>query len=437
MLRKRINLKTISFSVILLSCLVFSPFVSQATTQTGNGYTVNGQINPVGGVISGGNYSSYSGGNPVAGTITGNNGYTISGSGYNIAVEEEEDNSSGGGGGGGGKVKKCPVGTTGKYPNCVGTATGLPVVNPNQLSCQENLELGSPIRYGSVYINNPNDVKIVEKFLNTFEGENLAVNGIYELVDYIAIVKWQEKYTDEILKPWGITKGTGYVFKTTLAHMKRRQLELCAGMPAVPNAIMCTEELKIAKPVRYGFQYINNPVDVRIVERFLNTFEAANLPINGIYEKADYDAVIRWQEKYSDNVLKPWGITAGTGYVFTTSIEQMKRQQVALCASTILPVAVTPVIPGASTGAGSCPYFQGDYAVGSSGEQVVRIQRFLNSQVGAALPETGYFGTATQAAVSQFQKANTSEILGFWGLSLPTGNWYQKTREFANKLVGC
>ncbi|MCK4918998.1 MAG: DUF5011 domain-containing protein [Candidatus Pacebacteria bacterium] len=63
--------------------------------------------------------------------------------------------------------------------------------------------------------NNPVEVKKLETFLNVFEGENLAVNGIYEQVDFDAVSRFQEKYLDLVLSPWSHNSSTGYVYITT------------------------------------------------------------------------------------------------------------------------------------------------------------------------------------------------------------------------------
>lgn len=68
--------------------------------------------------------------------------------------------------------------------------------------------------------NNPEQVKLLEEFLNAFENSGLEVNGIYEQKDFNAVVKWQEKYADDILTPWGLKKGTGYVYTRSLAKIK-------------------------------------------------------------------------------------------------------------------------------------------------------------------------------------------------------------------------
>jgi hypothetical protein len=75
------------------------------------------------------------------------------------------------------------------------------------------------IKFGSR--NNPEEVKLLEQFLNLFMGFDLPVNGIYEQADRQAIIAFQEKYTEDILAPWKLKKGTGYVYTKTLAKIKQ------------------------------------------------------------------------------------------------------------------------------------------------------------------------------------------------------------------------
>ena len=64
--------------------------------------------------------------------------------------------------------------------------------------------------------NNTNDVSKLQYFLQTVEGENgVTVNGVYDEVTQAALKRFQEKYGDEILEPWGIEEATGYVYYTT------------------------------------------------------------------------------------------------------------------------------------------------------------------------------------------------------------------------------
>jgi len=63
--------------------------------------------------------------------------------------------------------------------------------------------------------NNPIEVKKLEWFLNEFEEENLAINGIYEQADFDAVSRFQKRYLEDVLSPWSHTEATGYVYITT------------------------------------------------------------------------------------------------------------------------------------------------------------------------------------------------------------------------------
>lgn len=83
-------------------------------------------------------------------------------------------------------------------------------------------------------------------------------------------------------------------------------------------------------PCNYLLEYIklganNNPEEVRKLEVFLNQFEGENLIVNGIYEKADFDAVSRFQEKYMADILSPWKHNEATGYVYITTKKQINE----------------------------------------------------------------------------------------------------------------
>ncbi|MEN9338651.1 MAG: hypothetical protein RI945_376 [Candidatus Parcubacteria bacterium] len=70
-------------------------------------------------------------------------------------------------------------------------------------------------------------------------------------------------------------------------------------------------------------------------------------------------------------------------------------------------------------------------------EEVKIWQAFLNKEVDAKLPITGYYGKLTFAAVKAFQTKYTDEILKPWGLKKATGYTYKSTRYKANKILGC
>lgn len=87
--------------------------------------------------------------------------------------------------------------------------------------------------------------------------------------------------------------------------------------------------------------------------------------------------------------------------------------------------------------------FTRDLAVGATGNDVMDLQKFLNSVpgvqvaasgVGSAGMETSYFGTLTAQAVSAFQVKYSSEILAPLGLTSGTGYFGASSRAKARDL---
>ena len=98
-----------------------------------------------------------------------------------------------------------------------------------------------------------------------------------------------------------------------------------------------------------------------------------------------------------------------------------------------------PTSGGSGSGAGaSCPYtFTQDLTMGSTGPEVLNLQKFLNmdpdtavasSGVGSPGNETSYFGQLTKSAVIKFQNKYASEVLAPVGLSQGTGYWGPSSR---------
>ena len=84
-----------------------------------------------------------------------------------------------------------------------------------------------------------------------------------------------------------------------------------------------------------------------------------------------------------------------------------------------------------------CPVFTTYWEVGDSGSGVGQIQAFLAEQGFFNYRITSFYGPITDKAVRDFQNNYSSEVLTPWGLTSPTGRWYQSTRHKANELVGC
>lgn len=155
-------------------------------------------------------------------TIT--NGESIEvGSGDNVTCtftntkEESETPQSqtpnGGGGGGNGPIAgSFGVVTGGGLVLGASTST----VPGNAAMCSDVL-LTQYMRRGRA--NNPEQVRLLQTFLNGELNSNLPVTGFFGLLTENAVKAFQTKHAADILTPWGLTEPTGFVYKTTLRRI--------------------------------------------------------------------------------------------------------------------------------------------------------------------------------------------------------------------------
>ncbi len=118
-----------------------------------------------------------------------------------------------GGGGGGGR----------SGGPCIGfgcsTATTITTVIPTVNFCPASDFLVSYLRKGSQ--NDPNEVRKLQWFLNTYEGTNLEISGFFDDATEQAVMLLQTRHADEILAPWNIAEPTGIVYITTSSYINR------------------------------------------------------------------------------------------------------------------------------------------------------------------------------------------------------------------------
>ncbi len=89
--------------------------------------------------------------------------------------------------------------------------TGGEVLGAQTAECVEYLL--SYIKPGSN--NDAVEVAKLQAFLNTFEGNALAVSGDYDSSTIAAVHAFQHKYAQDILTPWALKGSTGWVYYTT------------------------------------------------------------------------------------------------------------------------------------------------------------------------------------------------------------------------------
>ena len=94
-------------------------------------------------------------------------------------------------------------------------------------------------------------------------------------------------------------------------------------------------------------------------------------------------------------------------------------------------------------GSSNCSTWSKNLYIGSKGEDVRRLQQFLNtdggtrvasSGIGSPGNETSYYGSLTANGVKRFQEKYAQQILAPLGLTNGTGYFYNSTRTQANKL---
>jgi lysophospholipase L1-like esterase len=92
--------------------------------------------------------------------------------------------------------------------------TNLPFINPFTKYLQYK-QTNADIKRLQIFLNSDPDTKIAD----TGAGSPGKETNYFGLLTKKAVIKFQEKYTKDILTPWGFAKGTGYVGKTTLAKI--------------------------------------------------------------------------------------------------------------------------------------------------------------------------------------------------------------------------
>lgn len=165
--------------------------------------------------------------------------------------------------------------------------------------------------------NSPDAVRKLKEFLNEYEGENLDVNNsTYDQAAFDAVIRFQEKYAETILSPWGLTRGTGYVYHTTIRQIN---IIVCAT-PVIENG--CDQYL--TQFIHSGGN--NDPEEVKKLQIFLWHYEGfTEVEVSGNFDWNTYLAVVAFQERYADEILQPWGMSKGSGWVYITTLKKINE----------------------------------------------------------------------------------------------------------------
>ncbi len=194
-----------------------------------------------------------------------------------------------------------------------------------------------------------------------------------------------------------------------------------------------------------NLQFGSRGEDVRNLQKLLNKDARTRVAVIGagspgnetsMFGYATQAVVIKFQNLYKQEVLTPVGLSTGNGFVGSLT----RAKLTALCTGIALQSQPTT---NSSSAQLACIPFTQTLRLGSTGQQVLRLQKMLNSNsqtqvaiTGAGSPgqETAYFGSATQIAVVKFQNLYKQEILTPLGLLVGTGVVGPSTRAKFNDI---
>lgn len=75
--------------------------------------------------------------------------------------------------------------------------------------------------------------------------------------------------------------------------------------------------------MRYGIK--NDPTEVTKLQLFLKNNQKINLNVTGVFDRQTEEAVKKFQIRYWDTTMKPWGATIASGYVYITTLKKINQ----------------------------------------------------------------------------------------------------------------
>lgn len=189
------------------------------------------------------------------------------------------------------------------------TRIGVRAGAESELQSSENVEDYLPTRNISFIQPQYNEIEEVmklERFLNTYQDESLAVDGVYDSMDNEAMRQFQQKYSSEILEVWDLDEPTGFVGVTSRFKMRFLLNDRTAECPVFTE-------------YNGGLIGINESEEIVRTQELLRDIDLYRGPIHGVWDHETHVAMVRFQESFREVMLDPWGEEKGTGFKYKTT----------------------------------------------------------------------------------------------------------------------
>jgi peptidoglycan hydrolase-like protein with peptidoglycan-binding domain len=161
---------------------------------------------------------------------------------------------------------------------------------------QRNLRLGDSGK----------DVMALQKILinEEFWGEQVSATGYFGTITQQALIKFQEEYDYYILRPLGLEKGTGYFGERSRSFFQKFSVE----GEEKPTITQWKQDLYLG----------SRGEEVRALQEILikeGVWPRTDVGATGFFGSITKEAVMKFQEQYTSEILEPLGLIKGTGFV--------------------------------------------------------------------------------------------------------------------------
>jgi len=164
------------------------------------------------------------------------------------------------------------------------------------------------------------EVKALQKVLineRVWEAE-VGATGYFGQVTKTALVKFQEKYKEDILEPFNLKFGTGYFGSKTKDYLKSLSL-LGEQKELEPEEFVFNQNLSLGMKGE----------DVKALQEILikeGVWARSDVEATGYFGLITKEALIKYQEKYASEILEPIGLKNGTGFFGSFTRDFFQKQ---------------------------------------------------------------------------------------------------------------